>query len=116
LQGFAFLNFVSHSAALQARELIRGLHWSQQGRRCDVRWAEPELQGLEANVERYRSSPVMHESVAESHRPVLFSAGVRVSFPKPTKRIRAPRLRGPHVGQRVLSSPTSAFHGRAMRA
>lgn len=93
IQGFAFINFVSHSEAQRGSKALTGLLWGQSGRRCEVGWAQADMQGLEANVERYRSSPVMHESVADSHRPLLLSAGCQVPFPEPTKRVRAPRLR-----------------------
>lgn len=56
-------------------------------------WGGPH-QGLEAHVERYRNSPVMHEDVPDTFKPVLFANGVRISFPLPTRKLRAPRLIG----------------------
>jgi hypothetical protein len=44
-------------------------------------------------VERLRNSPVMHERVPEVYKPALFVNGLAVSFPAPTRRIRAPRGR-----------------------
>merc|ERR1719413_153276 len=59
---------------------------------CEVLWSE-NLQGYDAHVERYRNSPVMHESVADKFKPALYKDGVRIPFPEPTKTIRAPRAR-----------------------
>ena len=44
---------------------------------CDVCWAN--VQGLKANIEHYRNSPIM-----ERYRPFLFdSCGRRIPFPEP---------------------------------
>ena len=58
---------------------------------CSVRWGHP-LQGLPAHIERFRNSPVMHESVPERCKPALFSGGRWVPFPPPTAAIRAPEV------------------------
>lgn len=44
---------------------------------------------------RYRDSPIMHGSVPDEFKPVIFEAGTgrRVDFPEPTKKLRAPRRR-----------------------
>jgi len=47
------------------------------------------LQGLSANIGRYRNSPVMHEDVPEHLKPLLFINGHFVCFPPPTRRLRA---------------------------
>lgn len=39
-------------------------------------------------MERYRNSPVMHESVPDEYKPVILQNGLRVNFPEPSK---APR-------------------------
>merc|ERR1712083_724394 len=68
------------------------------------RWPEPNdnravvhlseaLQGLDEQIERYRNSPLMHPSVADELRPVVYRQGVRVAFPEPTAPIRPPRMR-----------------------
>ena len=49
-----------------------------------------ELRGLEAHVERYRNSPVMHRSVPDQYKPVIFKDGVRKPFPRATKKVKAP--------------------------
>jgi len=92
--GYAFLNLVSNSEADRARLHLQGYNrWSVQSRKiCDVAWSGPH-QGLNAHVERFRSSPVMHEDVPDKYKPVTFENGSRIAFPAPTKRIRKPRMR-----------------------
>merc|ERR1711900_80045 len=92
--GYAFVNLVSHSDALQFVERFHGFSsWACASQKvCEVSWANPN-QGLCENVERYRNSPVMHESVPDAFKPRLFVNGLRIGFPPPTKRIRAPRIR-----------------------
>jgi len=58
----------------------------------DVAWSKPR-QGFLAHVDRYRNSPVMHESVPEMYHPAIFQNGVRMQFPEPTREIRLPRIR-----------------------
>lgn len=58
----------------------------------DATWSSAH-QGFESHVDRYRNSPVMHESVPDELKPAIFANGERVSFPSPTKKIRAPRIR-----------------------
>merc|ERR1711988_700022 len=50
-------------------------------------------QGLDANVERYRNSPLMHHSVPEECKPAVYDyTGVEAVFPEPTKSIPKPRI------------------------
>lgn len=56
---------------------------------CAVTWSRPH-QGLAAHVDRYRNSPVMHPSIPDNWKPVLFAHGSRIAFPPPTKPIRPP--------------------------
>jgi len=92
--GYAFVNFRCPSDARRCWEIFCGLiDWGRPCEKaCEVMWAEP-CQGLEAHVERYRSSPVMHSSVPDEWKPAIFHDGVRVPFPPPTKSISAPKLR-----------------------
>jgi RNA recognition motif-containing protein len=93
LVGYAFVNFVSLKEA--NRFIIHFQGFSAWGLRsekvAEVQWSS--CQGLEEHVERYRNSPVMHPDVSEEKRPVLFVNGVRVQFPKPTRKLRAPHLK-----------------------
>jgi len=87
-QGFAFVNFVDHKTAQQfQQDLPREL-----GTDVHVLWSDKE-QGLDENVARYRNSPVMHSSLPEHFKPILLRDGAVVSFPKPTKAIKAPKIK-----------------------
>jgi len=81
--GYAIVNFVSARAARAASSLLEGHEgWT-------VEWSESH-QGLDALIQRYRNSTVMHESVADVHKPLLFSAGIRATFPAPTEVLMVP--------------------------
>jgi hypothetical protein len=87
-QGFAFVNFINHSTACQfQKDLPREL-----GTDVSVLWSDKE-QGLDENVARYRNSPVMHSNLPEHVKPILMRDGAVVSFPKPTKAIKAPKVK-----------------------
>mmetsp|Transcript_22066 Transcript_22066/g.63132 ORF Transcript_22066/g.63132 Transcript_22066/m.63132 type:complete len:245 (-) Transcript_22066:178-912(-) len=90
--GYAFINCVSPQDAVAFRAAFDGFSlWGTPiSKVCNVVWSAPH-QGLECHIARYRNSPLMHESVPEAYRPVLFAEGARVEFPAPTKRIKPPR-------------------------
>jgi len=92
--GYAFVNLVSRECAENAMERFQGFKkwkgWSMKV--CDVSWSCP-LQGLAANIERYRNSSVMHPDVPDECKPVILALGTRCEFPPPTKRIRWPRMK-----------------------
>lgn len=102
--GYAFINFKSAADAKRFREYFHGFDdWGVFSEKaCDAHGSATH-QGIEANIERYRNSPMMHESVPDEFRPVIFKGGVRVPFPPPTRRLRAPDLR-----RRNLSSDMGA--------
>lgn len=93
--GYAFVNFMTTD---MAKEAIWNLHAfcaeSADAMALEVCYSHPN-QGLLANIERYRNSPVMHEDVPDEHRPMLLKNGVPSKFPSPTRRIHAPRVRRP---------------------
>lgn len=95
--GYAFVNVVSPEVVPHFWSVFDGFtNWAIPSRKvCYVSWCEPN-QGLEAHIDRYRSSPVMHGSVPDEYKPVLLQNGCRIPFPKPTKAIRAPRVRHGH--------------------
>lgn len=92
--GYAFINFSSSDAAASFWHTFDGYsNWAIPSRKVSgVSWSGPH-QGLEAHTERYRNSPVMCESTPDEYKPILFDRGMRVPFPAPTRRIRAPRVR-----------------------
>jgi len=95
--GYAFIDFISPQVARVFWKTFDGFSdWPQPSQKvCAMSWSEP-IQGLNANIDRYRNSPLFHRSVVDAARPVLFRNGVRVQFPPPTKSIRAPRCRPSH--------------------
>lgn len=101
--GYAFVNFTSHQNAVLAMDLLDGLIcpiWSDHAVAFEVGWCESH-QGLKVHVKRYQNSPVMHPSVLEQYKPLIFKNGSRQPFPPPTKNIKEPRLRrsNPSVAQ-----------------
>jgi hypothetical protein len=91
---YAFVNLTSHEAANKFKTALDGFsQWIvPTKKRCIVGWSGP-CQGLEEHIERYRNSPVMHESVPTKFKPAVFIDGVRSPFPPPTKKVRPPRIR-----------------------
>mmetsp|Transcript_4444 Transcript_4444/g.10797 ORF Transcript_4444/g.10797 Transcript_4444/m.10797 type:complete len:136 (+) Transcript_4444:81-488(+) len=92
--GYAFVNFEDPVTVDRFWRTFEGFsNWMLPSKKsCFVSWCSPH-QGLEAHVERYRNSPIMHPSVPDEYKPLVFSGGARVPFPAPTKAVRAPRLR-----------------------
>lgn len=92
--GYAFVNLLAHEDALALTSALQGFcGWhSDSSKVCEVSWAHPH-QGLREHVERYRNSPVMHASMPDEYKPMVFRSGTRVPFPPPTKTIKAPKLR-----------------------
>lgn len=92
--GYAFVNLVNPDAAQRVKVHFEGFSgWKLASLKiCEVSWGEP-LQGLEAHIERYRNSPVMHEDVPDKYKPVLYENGERIQFPTATKKIRPPRVK-----------------------
>jgi len=90
--GYAFVNLTSPADAECLRCSLNGFSkWSLPSSKvCSVSWSQP-LQGLEAHIARYRNSPLVHELVPDGYRPLLFSNGVRIAFPPPTRKIQPPR-------------------------
>lgn len=91
--GYAFVDFVSTQAAQLCKDKLEGFSaWSGvDDMVLEVVWSE--TQGLDSLVQRYRDSPLMHASLEDELKPAMFKNGVRIAFPRPTKSIRAPRLR-----------------------
>jgi len=92
--GYAFINLISEDEAIRFKNHFSGFtEWSLASHKvAEVGWSEP-LQGYQPHVDRYKNSPVMHDDVPESHRPLLFSNGELIKFPPPTKQIRPPRMK-----------------------
>jgi len=92
--GYSFINFVTPAVAHNFRQHFQGFgRWAVPSDRvAEVSVSDP-LQGLRAHIERYRDSPLMHASVPDGYKPVLLANGMRIPFPPPTKKLKAPRMR-----------------------
>jgi len=97
--GYAFINFVSSAEAQRCFDNFEGFsEWKVPSEKvCTVTWGSP-YQGLEAHIERYQNSPVMHHSIPDEWKPVLIDQGVRIAFPAPTKPIKTPKVRQQPTG------------------
>lgn len=103
--GYVFVNFTSHEQAKQFMLTFDGFDgWESFSKKaCVTRWSDD--QGLEANVSRYRNSPIMGDSVPRAYKPALFRDGEQVPFPEPTKQLRALRCKR----QKLLSPSSPAW-------
>jgi hypothetical protein len=92
--GYSFINLADSAVAEDFHAHFSGFtRWGLQSDKvCEMTWSDT-LQGKDAHIERYRNSPVMHHSMPDECKPLLFKEGERLAFPEPTKRIRAPRQR-----------------------
>jgi len=93
-KGYAFINFTTAKNAEKFRDHFRGFsNWMFLSEKdCEISWSDAN-QGLDAYIQHFRNSPMMHGSVDDKFKPVLFSHGRRISFPKPTKPIKAPKTK-----------------------
>jgi len=92
--GYAFINIVSDSEAMRFRQHFQDFtRWPYLSNKQGTVQTSETLQGLDALVERYRNSPLMHPSVPDEMRPAVYSDGVRACFPPPTVVLRPPRVR-----------------------
>jgi hypothetical protein len=96
--GYAFVNFVGQQEAEVFMDRVQGFRsWSVSSEKVlEATWSSAH-QGIESHIARYRNSPVMHASVPDEQRPALFKDGVRIPFPPPTKKLKAPRPRNEAV-------------------
>jgi hypothetical protein len=98
--GYALVNFVDAAKSMLFLNNLQRIkesnawvpHCIFSDEQCHADFST-ELQGLKAQVERYRNSSVMHASVPQGYKPALFRNGWQVAFPPATQRIKAPRVR-----------------------
>ena len=87
--GYAVVNALEPQIALRLFHVFEGFRaWPLKclTKICTVDWCH--RQGLQNNVRFLRNSSVMHESVPEVFKPVLFLQGSQVPFPPSTKKLR----------------------------
>lgn len=89
---YGFVNFERNEYALKAMTVLDGFAGWNSEKSCEVDWGSAQ-QSLQANIERYRNSPVMHSSVPDEYKPALYKRGVRIAFPAPTKAVKPMKLR-----------------------
>merc|ERR1712127_376259 len=87
LFGYALVNLITPVDAREVKEHFEGFIWPGASAKAEVVWYETQ-QGLEALVERFRSSPVMCDAVLDAVRPAIYKDGVRSVFPAPSKPIK----------------------------
>jgi hypothetical protein len=111
--GYCFVNLTSQEHAQRIIAEFDGIGWGQPSEgKAVVSWSL--TQGLDSHIERYRNSPVMHESTLDECKPIVLEGGVRVDFPPPTKkvqRLRRLRTRCGSRGRGVSSRGFGAIHG-----
>jgi len=92
--GFAFVNFVSLMDACAFQKCFNGFkRWTTPTSKAgSVGWSNADQQGLEANIERYRNSSVMHHSVPDEYKPIILKNGLRIPFPKSIKKLRPSKV------------------------
>merc|ERR1712232_658153 len=102
--GYAFINFTSTEHFERFSEHFTGFSaWMVPSDRvCEVSWSDA-AQGIDENVQHYRDSPMMHESVDDRFKPAIFENGRRMPFPEPTKKIKAPRRKKPLLAKSELT-------------
>lgn len=111
--GYAFVNFVSHHVAANLMDQMKNPKYAENPsiQKWNIVWSN--CQGFDANVERYRNSPLMHELVPMDCKPTVYNhMGMQVPFPAPTKTISKPRIHrsGPKpdkAAAAVTSQPAS---------
>jgi hypothetical protein len=91
--GYAFVSLTSADGIEEFMACFDGFSdWGGPSKKvCQVVPCDSN-ESLSERVERYRNLRVMHASVPDSFKPVLYSGGQRVPFPAPTKQIRPPRI------------------------
>lgn len=91
--GYAFVNAVDNAAAQELWTTFEGYNnWVlPTSKKCWVSWSKP-VQGLRANVQRWRNSSVMHSSMPEEYKPCIFVNGARAKFPRASRALQAPRF------------------------
>lgn len=99
--GYAFINFISEGDVNRFYTTFHGFdRWAlKSDKKACVKWSE-QNQGYEANIARYRNSPVMHPDMPPERQPLAFKNGERITFPLPTKPVRAPHFKDCRKGQK----------------
>jgi hypothetical protein len=78
--GYCFISFTTNDTARKFIAKLTGykLPGFNSQKICEVSWAR--VQGLKANIQHYRNSPVNSINIPE-YRPLLFAHGTEIQFP-----------------------------------
>lgn len=108
--GYAFVNMCNPEMAQRLHTRLQGFNaWGVASHRvCDVSWVSGR-HGLEACIQRYRNSHLMHESVPDGFKPAVFMRGARIPFPKPKGALRAPQSCGKRAADASVRASDTAF-------
>jgi len=90
--GYAIVNFSKPAIAVAAAERLSGVELSGKQLEATLSDANQSLSDL---IHRYRDSAVMHPFVPDDCKPAIFSDGLAVPFPEPTKPLEPPSLTKP---------------------
>lgn len=91
--GYAFVNLTSAEGVEEFMACFDGFsNWGGPSKKVAQVVLCDSNESLSERVERYRNLRVMHASVPDAFKPVLYSGGQRVPFPAPTKQLRPPRV------------------------
>lgn len=86
--GYGFVNLTDEKNVQHFIEVFDGYsEWSRYQSSKVCRATLSKTQGLVANIERYRNSPVMSDEVPELFKPAVFVGKQQVPFPEPTKEL-----------------------------
>ncbi|CAD7949471.1 unnamed protein product [Amoebophrya sp. A25] len=103
--GYAFINFTSPDDAKNFLSIFHKfkLKAYNSPKVCEVNYAR--VQGLQANIEVYRNSPVNGIPIKQ-YRPLIFRNGVELDFPSPDAPLPPIQLRSEDLEQRPGGLPS----------
>lgn len=92
--GYCFVNFEKPEHAQKFMIHFTDFNrWQfNSNKKAQVIWSQP-FQGLAGHIDRYRNSPVMHDSVEEEYKPSVFLNGDVFPFPQGVQSVEPPKLR-----------------------
>jgi RNA recognition motif-containing protein len=85
--GYAIVNFAEATSAAAAALRLSSVELGGKKLQANI---SVEKQSLSDLICRYRDSAVMHSSVPDDCKPILFSDGLVMPFPEPTKTLEPP--------------------------
>jgi hypothetical protein len=87
-KGYAFVNMISEEHVPRLIRVFDGFtRWTHVSSSKVCMAALSHTQGLAANIDRYRNSPVMRNDVPDNFKPAIFLGRRKVPFPEPTKQL-----------------------------